>query len=457
MKTTNFVSLGSLFLATSFFWQDSTTQARPLNDAGISNASNDLGQVGPPRHTVLDFAPGTTQEEKDALRKRYLGPGSGTYDFTINSRWPGAMGDPIELTWSIVPDGVGNSTLISTLDTQFAAAGFPDPRAAWVQVMENAFARWDELTGVNFTRIVVANDADNGLSWGAPGVPGQAGDIRIRANILPNALLGTGVYPNAGFEAGEITLNSNVFWPDPFPGFAYIFENTMMHEIGHSLGIDHECPLDLTKLMEPQAGAFIYGPQHDDVRAAHQLYGDYLEPNEVLAGAPYTPLPTLINAFDLSDIDESMGPFGPGTISSGRLSIDEPGDVDVFRFQWGDPVGMQVVLDRVGLVYADDPGNCGPLMDQCCFSGNFTNSEDLMAPTMALAKMKRIVTSSRFVKKTPLPGSLAFMRPITAAKHSVRGHTASGRCCTDRNGARTPPPSPVSRTDRLGPRSPEGA
>lgn len=145
MKTTNFVSLGSLFLATSFFWQDSTTQARPLNDAGISNASNDIGQVGPPRHTVLDFVPGTTQEEKEALRERYLGPGSGTYDFTINSRWPGAMGDPIELTWSIVPDGVGNSTLISTLDTQFAAAGLPDPRAAWVQVMENAFARWDEL------------------------------------------------------------------------------------------------------------------------------------------------------------------------------------------------------------------------------------------------------------------------------------------------------------------------
>jgi len=378
MNPTTFASpLVSLVSALAVVFPAFSQTTQEGRSTPTSSAQGELTQPIFSHRTAIDFTPGTTDEEKAALRELLQEPApSGGYHFDLHSRWPGAMGDPIELTWSLVPDGTGGSSLFSLLDSQFEMAGFSDPRAAWTQVIEDSFARWDELTGIRFTRIVVSDDADNGNLWGTPGSPGESGDIRIRAISIPGNILGTGVYPDASFEAGEISLNTNYYWPDPFPGFVYIFENTVMHEIGHAIGIGHVCPVEYTKLMEPEAGAWFYGPQHDDVRAAHALYGDYLEPNDTLAEAPYVSLPTLINGFDLSDIEESNGPFGPGALSSGRLSIDVPGDVDIFEFQWSEPVGMQVAIDNVGLLYADNPEACGPDQDECCI-GSFTNSETI--------------------------------------------------------------------------------
>jgi len=55
---------------------------------------------------------------------------------------------------------------------------------------------------------------------------------------------------------------------------------TLKHEHGHGMGLLHVCPLEDEKLMEPQITFAFQGAQHDDIRGAHRLYGDFFEPND---------------------------------------------------------------------------------------------------------------------------------------------------------------------------------
>src|ERR1041384_6453700 len=75
------------------------------------------------------------------------------------TRWPGTQGNPINLSWSLVPDGVqvpgggepaSANELFAKFDTAFAGSG---GRAAWVAKFQQVFTRWAELTGVHYTRV----------------------------------------------------------------------------------------------------------------------------------------------------------------------------------------------------------------------------------------------------------------------------------------------------------------
>ncbi|MCE9595579.1 MAG: matrixin family metalloprotease [Planctomycetes bacterium] len=315
---------------------------------------------------AADFAPGTDPRYAEAfmraLNERY---GGNTVDFVVGSRWAGANGDPIELTWSFVPDGTslsGNSQLFSRMDADYANAG---GRAAWIAFFTDAFARWDELTGIKFTRVVVANDADDGAAWGLPGQPGMRGDIRIREINIDGPLntLAFAQLPNQADE-GEITFDSSENWrttPWLLPAGTG-FERTTTHEIGHAIGLDHVFPttsLIDDKLMMPFApgnGYSNYGPQHDDVRGAQELYGDFAEPNDTLTTAFPFALPTQTlpaQPFLGRASFQPRGFFSVGTDVSGMgtLSIDSPNDVDVFALTITQKTFAQISLVEVGLQY----------------------------------------------------------------------------------------------------------
>ena len=109
-------------------------------------------------------------------------------EYYLGTRWTGTQGDPVALSWSLVPDGLSitgsngeptsNSTMFATLDAQYAGQG---GRATWVARIQSCFDRWHALSGITFTRVKASAgvDWDAGTAWGSGGNDTTVGDIRI--------------------------------------------------------------------------------------------------------------------------------------------------------------------------------------------------------------------------------------------------------------------------------------
>ena len=228
------------------------------------------------------YAPGTDEGYMMEMEAR-LGRGWGERYFVTNP-WSGSTGVALNLTWSLVPDGVfipsgvgepgAANILFSRMDTLFAAQG---GRATWVNRVQMVFDRWQTLTGVSYTRVTVGgNDWDDGASWGSNGSANLRGDVRIGMKPIDgqwNIL----AYNNLG-PPGDMVLDSAESWGSPSNLHDFL-RNTVSHEHGHGLGLLHVCPTNNTKLMEPALSLSFDGPQQDDMRGVQYLYGDAFENN----------------------------------------------------------------------------------------------------------------------------------------------------------------------------------
>src|SRR5688572_26514272 len=103
---------------------------------------------------------------------------------TTASAPAGSNGDPIALTWSIVPNGTliqgeGNSNFIHFFDDVFGAGpigGDDLTHRPWFQLLAEPFNRWSQLSGMTF----VYEPFDDGVTHGsADGALGVRGDVRI--------------------------------------------------------------------------------------------------------------------------------------------------------------------------------------------------------------------------------------------------------------------------------------
>jgi len=289
-----------------------------------------------------------TLDFRDRLEAGEVGTSQDDY-FTAGS-WSGT-GSPVNLTWSMVPDGVfisgtfspgpsGNSELFSTMDAKFGGN-----RALWTSRIEDAFERWDEISGITFSRITVGgNDWDDGASWGASGNANR-GDIRIGMREIDGGsfVLGFANFPTSG----DMVLDRAESWQSGANSHRFL-RNVVMHETGHALGLLHVCPINFSKLMEPTLALSFDGPRHDDLRAIHRQHGDVYEPDNAS-----------VNATDLGLLAPSVT-TNPSTMSApvipnGRLtSIDANGETDWFRFTVAGPSLLDVSLIPVGFTYSNN-------------------------------------------------------------------------------------------------------
>jgi serralysin len=300
----------------------------------------------------------------------------------------GGRGSPVTIFWSFVPDGVGQpgrnggadiapSNLFATLDGQFAMEG---GRAAWIGVFEASFARYSQLTGINFVRVRTRdvngslNEWDDGSAYGAPGDGVLRGDIRIGMRNIdgPQNILAFNQFPNAG----DMTMDSSELWAVPAqgqPANANRFRsmlNTVMHELGHALGLNHVCPNNGTKLMEPFASEDFYGPQQDDIRALQDLYGDKFEPNNSSL-TPFVITPA-INGAIVRQFGQLPGGLAIPPASTTLLSIGQPGDDDWFAIDMNGAGTLTITAAPVGTTY-----NAGPQDQQAdpnCEAGGQVNA-----------------------------------------------------------------------------------
>jgi hypothetical protein len=317
--------------------------------AALLAAPRNADEPTAPRVAVC-FAPGTSSAYMDEIESRVAAWTPKAFTVT---RWHAtatdgaglAQGDPTTLTWAIVPDGTtipaGLGGPASGSDLRAFLNGVYGSESKWLPLFAKVFARWSELTGVTYVH--ETNDDGSPLQ-GAPGRLGVRADVRIGGKALDGdfGVLAYDTFP----DDGDMVIDTSDAWFRNTGLGSRRLRNVVAHEHGHGLGLDHVCPVDGTKLMEPTVSLAFNGPQHDDVLGAQRLYGDPMERNDALATA--------------TDLGE---PPNETKVTVAGVGIDDASDTDLFAFTVAAGSNVDVTLRPFGKTYSlgpeDSGGKCG--------------------------------------------------------------------------------------------------
>ncbi|MDI9411618.1 MAG: matrixin family metalloprotease [Bacteroidia bacterium] len=285
-----------------------------------------------------DADPAFVAEVTQRLINVWLNGGmDGGLAYQLAPRWnlngSSAQGQPLQIRWSVVPDGVTIPDEIG-LGIGSAPNNVNATLAARFGSLENGknlirqvFQRWSDLTGLSYVEV-----SDDGAAWGSAGGTTR-GDVRIAGRGLTNtSILAYNQFPNNG----DMVLNSDAGWGPTTNNYRY-FRNIVAHEHGHGIGLEHVCPAATTKLMEPFIFTNVDGPQIDDIRAGQRQYGDNLEAaSDALGNAA---IPT--NA--------------TGSSSYTALSIDDNADIDLWKIAASQGMKVSMIVNPSGGTYTSGP------------------------------------------------------------------------------------------------------
>ena len=251
-----------------------------------------------------------------------------------------AQGDTSIITWSIVPD---NTTIPGLMNQSAVGSNFRSWMASlyggsisgaasdqpWFDVFKSAFEEMAATCGLT----LVYEPIDDGVSVNSSnlGELGRRGDIRIAARGLDGNSGNLAIaFPP---DHGDMIFDSSDGIFKITSGSSIRLFNTITHELGHSLGLAHVCPINRTKLLEPSLTTSFRGPQFDEFQSLQRLYGDRFE----LHG-DFRNNDTVRAAKPIELIEGSKVDFI-------RLSIDDDRDQDFYRFEGliGQRLNVEVV------------------------------------------------------------------------------------------------------------------
>lgn len=293
------------------------------------------------------FYVGAVEEEPQAFDRQNAG-------WRNTSSGSSNLGLSAVLTWSVAPDGTtlprgvsepsSPSDLIAFLDDLHhngASPGGADlTQRRWWQLMNSAFERWESLAGLTFNYEANDDGASMPFSSGARGVRGdyRIGGHFIDGNVRPS-ILAYNYFPDISDMV--IDTSERTIFGDPSANYRD-FRNTLMHEIGHGLGLAHVESLDTVPrnnqhdfgsfLMEPRLSRTFDGPQFDDILGAHRLYGDVYEKG---SGNDSYLLATDLGGLGDGDVIELGTHADDMRVEPHEfdfVSIDSNVDADVYRF-----------------------------------------------------------------------------------------------------------------------------
>jgi serralysin len=316
--------------------------------------------------------------------------------WTSTSSGASSLGNPVVLTWSIVPDGtfIGRagdqfipdessdpSGLVAFLDDIHHSGGAPGgadlTQRNWWGLFNSAFERWESVAGITFSY----EPSDDGrVSPNTAGQLGRRGDHRLGGHAIDGqtspTILAYNYFPNTSDMV--IDTDEVLRWSNPM-GDYLLFRNTVMHEIGHGLGLNHMESDDLSMadgqqfgsfLMEPILSAVFDGPQFDDILGAHRLYGDVNEKgigNQTFQTATDLGILQASQAVVIgSDADDRFVEFADVDF----VSIDDNSDVDYFSFTIATPMFVDLTLAPMGPTYLEGPQNSAENNTQVVFDAS---------------------------------------------------------------------------------------
>ena len=158
------------------------------------------------------------------------------------------------------------------------------------------------------------------------GQRGIRGDLRLGGHFIDGTrdTLAYNYFP----DHGDMVIDTSDSWFEDLSNNSQRLVNTFTHEHGHGLGLEHVCPIDNTKLLEPFINTGFRGMQFDEIYTLQRWYGDPFEQHGNARDND-----TIQRAYEL---DVAAGsPF-----SFHWLSIDDNTDIDYFALSI--PAGAQL-------------------------------------------------------------------------------------------------------------------
>ncbi|AMV39006.1 Matrixin [Planctomyces sp. SH-PL62] len=200
----------------------------------------------------------------EALEDRTLMATSGV-DYVVKNGF--SWSNPSRITYSIAPDGVqwisGVNGMNSAFDAKFG-------RGVWEREIARALATWQSVANINIVPIKDGPYRVNAL--GAPQGDARFGDIRIGGDAIPSnhqTLAQTYFPPPQGSTAGgDVEINLNMAYAI---GGDYDVFSVVLHETGHSLGLDH--PTSDKVVMRPIYGGVVTTLAAGDIEGIQSIYG----------------------------------------------------------------------------------------------------------------------------------------------------------------------------------------
>jgi hypothetical protein len=292
----------------------------------------------------------------------YVVQGSG---WSSTSGGSSPFGEQAILTWSVVPDGttlpqgVGEpaspSNLIAFLDG--IHHGGPGPggndltQRAWFPLMKSAFDRWDAVSAIRFSYSPQDDGVALGISSNA-GVNGVRGDHRVGGHSIDGTTSPTVVAYNFFPNNSDMVIDTDEVGRLGNAGGNYLrFRNTVSHEIGHGLGLNHSASSDSNFLMEATLDVSIDGPQYDDILGIHRLYGDRFEE---LGGNDTAALAMSLGSMSVGDsfkIGEDAADKPVSVTDVDFVSINMAADTDYYKITVTAPGKVNINLSPLGPTY----------------------------------------------------------------------------------------------------------
>lgn len=296
------------------------------------------------------------------------------------------QGKPTTLTWSFIPDGTSifgfngeptsPSDLIAFLDARYGVSngGGDLTTRPWFPVFQAAFDNIASLTGITYVYEPSDDGADLTQNSLRSGRTGRRGDIRIGGHFIDGESGSNTLAYNFQPPTGDMIIDTGnpVFYGNLTSDSLHL-RNVVEHEHGHGLGLNHVCPVNQTKLMEPFISRLFRGLQLDDIFSLNRLYGDFYEGEN---SARNNDSPTNASALEIL----------PGSpFNREFLSIDDNSDTDYFRLDnvpAGALVTCRVIPVETPAGFVEGAQNT----DGSCSTGtpfDFTSVHDLSVDLLA--------------------------------------------------------------------------
>ena len=266
-----------------------------------------------------------------------------------------SLGDPLDVSWSLVPDGTvyqdDTTNFIVTLDDAFGVAAANRTsdftQRPWFNPIQNALDSYTNKSGLTYRYEPADDGAEFSLVNGADnntGIAGVRGDLRIAGAGISTTFGGVSAVPRPNLSSlspidrghSGILLNTD-FRDGAFDAGSVDFLIT--HENLHAVGSQHIRVNESNSLSAVTGrGGTSEGPQFTDLLTLQRRYGDALEKN---GGNDSVANATLLGSLS-QDSPLTLGfDAGVGTATSSLtvanddvdfVSIDDVSDTDVFGF-----------------------------------------------------------------------------------------------------------------------------
>ncbi|HEX5838000.1 MAG TPA: matrixin family metalloprotease [Anaerolineales bacterium] len=257
-----------------------------------------------------------------------LGTSGGTVTYSF-------MGNGLSLSAEPNSSGFGSSVSLSSL---------PGFQACFIADIQNAFAAWQVVSNIQFEQVT-----DTGSAFNASGA---GGDIRIGAHTFdgPSRVLAHAYYPppNGTSAAGDMHFDRQENWTCNTSGID--IGVVALHEIGHSLGLDHEN--DILAVMNSYYNPSLAGLQSDDVDGAATIYGGPAALTDPPGNDSFS-TPRVVGSIPYADAIDTTGALDAGEgaeqVLCGGIQIRK-GTKDVW-YQFTSPTTRNVSFDTFGSDY----------------------------------------------------------------------------------------------------------